>query len=132
LGLVEVSQDSLVVLLNNIFWDSLHAENFYVKTNAVGEGVVDGSEILLVDLTHVDTQASCGIQSSATFFTLEVFGFLMIDENLEVVEIALAVVAPWSRKDFFDVGMMTLLLGHVGMETRGKKVAGSAGTGANK
>jgi hypothetical protein len=38
---------------------------------------------------------SSGIEASATAITFEVLGFLMRNKNLEIVEIALAVEAPW-------------------------------------
>lgn len=55
---------------------------------------------------------SCSAQSATASFALEVFGFLMIDENLQVIEIALTVVAPWSGEDLIQVGMVALLFGH--------------------
>ena len=41
------------------------------------------------------------------------FRFLVIDEDLEIVKVALTVVAPWSRQDLVNVWVITLLLGHV-------------------
>jgi len=38
----------------------------------------------------------------------------MIDQDLEIVKIALAVVAPWSRENFFNVGVIALLFCHFG------------------
>lgn len=37
----------------------------------------------------------------------------MVDQDFEVVEVPFAVVAPWPRKDLFEVGMTALLLRHV-------------------
>jgi hypothetical protein len=37
----------------------------------------------------------------------------MVDQDLKVVKIAFTVVAPGSSKDFFDVGVTTLLFRHV-------------------
>jgi hypothetical protein len=37
----------------------------------------------------------------------------MIDENLEIVEVALTVVAPRTRKDLVEVGMIALLFRHL-------------------
>lgn len=53
-----------------------------------------------------------GIQPSATSFALEVLRLLMIDKHFLVIEIALAVVAPWPAENLLDIGMTTLLLAH--------------------
>ncbi len=45
------------------------------------------------------------------------FGLLMVNQDFEVIKVAFAVVAPRSRQHLLDVGMMTLLLGH--LERRG-------------
>jgi hypothetical protein len=39
-------------------------------------------------------------------------GFLVVDEDLLVVEVALAVVAPRARENVLDGGVVALLLGH--------------------
>ena len=57
-------------------------------------------------------RTSCGIQPPAASFAFEVLCLLVINENLEIVKVTLAVIAPWSRKDFFHVGMTALLLRH--------------------
>ena len=57
--------------------------------------------------------ASCRIQSAAASVTLEVFGFLMGDENLQVIKVTLAVVAPRPSEDLLDVGVLSLALAHV-------------------
>lgn len=46
--------------------------------------------------TGAQSLTSSGVQPTTTSFALEVFGLLMVDEDFEVVKIALAVVAPWS------------------------------------
>jgi len=43
----------------------------------------------------------------------------MVDQDLEVVKVAFAVVTPWSRQDLFNVGVVTLLLGHVELSRMG-------------
>ena len=108
-----VGQDTLVVLLHNVFRNSFHAENLDIKTNSIRESIVNGGEVFFVDLAHMDTQATCCVQSPATSFTLEVLCLLVVDQNLEIVEVAFAVVAPGSREDLFDVRVMALLLRHV-------------------
>ena len=42
------------MLLRNLVRDAFHAEDFDVETCTVWEGIVDGGQILLVDLAHVD------------------------------------------------------------------------------
>lgn len=54
---MERSQNSLVVLLDNVLWDALHAKDFNIESCTIREGIIDGGEILLVDLTHVDAEA---------------------------------------------------------------------------
>lgn len=39
---------------------------------------------------------------------------LMVDQDLEIVEVALAVVTPWPRQYLFDIGVTSLLLRHDG------------------
>lgn len=36
----------------------------------------------------------------------------MVNEDLEVVEITFTIITPWSRQDFFDIWMASLLLRH--------------------
>lgn len=36
----------------------------------------------------------------------------MVDQNLQIVEVAFAIIAPWSRDDLFNVGMLSLGLPH--------------------
>lgn len=56
---------------------------------------------------------SCSVQSSPTSFTLEVLRFLMVDQDFLVIEITLAVVAPWPAQDLFHIRLSTLLLAHL-------------------
>lgn len=53
------------------------------------------------------------IQSAAASVTLEVFGLLMGDENLQIIKVTLAVVTPRSSEDLLDVGILSLALAHV-------------------
>lgn len=39
--------------------------------------------------------------------------FLMVDQDLQIIKVTLTIVAPWPRKDLFDVWVVALLLGHV-------------------
>ena len=53
-----------------------------------------------------------GIQSSTTPFTLKVLRLLVINKHFLVIEIALAIVAPWPAENLFDIGMTALLFAH--------------------
>jgi hypothetical protein len=97
LSLVEVGQDALVVSLDNVFGDAFHAEDLNIETLAIRERIVDGSQVLFVDLAHMyaqtwqglsanntcstsDSQLTSGrVQSTPASLALEVFRFLMID-----------------------------------------------------
>jgi hypothetical protein len=60
--------------------------------------------------------ASRGIQPPRAALALEVLSFLMVNENLQVIEIAFAVVAPWSCDEVLNLGILSsLLLSHVGV-----------------
>jgi hypothetical protein len=64
-------------------------------------------------LDHVrQSPTSCGVESSAASVAFEVFRLLMINQYFLVVEISLAVVAPWPAENLVDVWMTTLLLAH--------------------
>ena len=112
LRLMVICQDSLVVLVDNILRYAFHAKDLDVQTCSIRKSIVNGSEVFLVDLAHVDAEASCGIQSSTTSFAFEMLCLLMRYENLKVIEIALAVVTPWSRKNLLYIRMTALLPGH--------------------
>jgi len=94
--------------LDYLSWDALHAEDFDGDIVAVWQGILDGLQLLLVHLVHVHRQAADRIEATVTALTFEVLGSLVRDEDLEVVEVALAVVAPWSLKHFVDVRCATL------------------------
>ena len=111
---MEVLQDALCMCLNNVLGYSFHAEDLDVEACAIREGIIDCTQILLMNLAHVHAEAACGVEPPAASLTFEVLCLLMIYEDLEIVEVALAVVAPRSRKDFFDVGVVALLLRHDG------------------
>ena len=52
------------------------------------------------------------VEPSATSLALEVFGFLVVDKDLEIVKVPFAVIAPWSRKNLLDIGMLSLSFAH--------------------
>lgn len=54
------------------------------------------------------------VQSPTASFTLEVFRLLVVEENFEVVKVALAIVTPRARENFLNGGRASFLLRHVG------------------
>lgn len=55
--------------------------------------------------------ASC-VEASRAAIAFEMLCLLVVDKDLEVVEVALAVVAPWALEEVLDFGVLTLLFGH--------------------
>jgi hypothetical protein len=118
LGLVKIRQDALIMLLNNVFGDSFHAEDFNVEAGSVWQGIVDGSQVFLVYLAHVHAETPCSVQSAPASFTFEVLCFLVVDQDLEIVKVALTVVAPRACEDLFEIGVVALLLRHLEVRSR--------------
>lgn len=56
--------------------------------------------------------SSC-IQTTPASVAFEMLCLLVIDEDLEVVEVTFAIIAPWSRQDFFHIRMASFLLRHL-------------------
>lgn len=122
---------ALVVRLNHVLGDAFHSEDFIFQTGAAWDGILDLGERFLVDLCHVHVQAwllsaaslgkllswraltTCSIQPPATSVALEVLCLLVIDENLQIIKVALTVVAPRTLKDLVHIGVMPLLLAHL-------------------
>lgn len=65
-----------------------------------------------MNLRHMDRQPACRVQAPAASFALEVFCFLVVDQNLEIIEIALAIITPRSGELLLNVGMASLFLTH--------------------
>ena len=57
-------------------------------------------------------RTACRIQPPRASLTLEVLGLLVIDQNFEIVKVALAVIAPRPGKSLFDVRVLALRLTH--------------------
>jgi hypothetical protein len=57
-------------------------------------------------------RTSCCVQPPATAVALEVLGLLMRDEELQILKVSLAVVAPRARQELLHVGLLSLLLPH--------------------
>ena len=55
--------------------------------------------------------ASC-VEPPPTSLALEMLRFLVVDEDLQIIEVALTVIAPRPRKDFFKIWMLSLGLAH--------------------
>jgi len=129
-------RDLLIVLVDYFSRDTFHAEDFNLETLTAGVGVLHMREVFLVHLVHVHRETwtmvismyvrrkreaveigvrtSSRVQSSPTTVAFEMFGFLVRDENLQVVKVALAVVAPWSLELLVQVWVSLALLRHGG------------------
>ena len=64
------------------------------------------------DLVLVDRPTSSCVQSPPTSIALEMFGFLVRDQNLQIIEVALAIVTPRAAENFFEIRMTALFLTH--------------------
>lgn len=129
---MEVGKNTLVVLLHDVFRDPLHSEYLNVEACAVGEGVVDSRQVFLVNLAQMHAQPSCCVESAPASFAFEMFCLLVIDEDLEVVEVALTVVTPRPRQDLFDVRVVSLFLGHLGRRIEGRALVVCASTAIDR
>lgn len=58
--------------------------------------------------------SSC-VESPSTALALEVLVSLMVDEDLEIVKVALTIVAPRPLKQLLQAGMPLLVLRHDGL-----------------
>lgn len=56
LGCVEVLDDALVMLLDDVLRDALHAEDLDVESLPVSQSILDAGQIFLVDLVHVNRE----------------------------------------------------------------------------
>lgn len=72
-------------------------------------------------------RTSSGVQATATFLTFEVLRFLVGYEDLEVVEVALAVVAPWSLELLVEVWVSLPLFRHCGRGALVEATVGAVG-----
>lgn len=52
------------------------------------------------------------IESPPTSLALEMLRFLVIDQDLQIIEVALTIVTPGSRNDLLNVWMLSLWLAH--------------------
>ena len=75
-------------------------------------------------------RTSGGVQATTAFLTLEVLRFLVGYEDLEVVEVALAVVAPWSLELLVEVWVSLPLFRHCGRGALVKATVGVVGLGS--
>ena len=65
-----------------------------------------------IEMAERGLRTACRVQPPRASLTLEVLGLLVIDENLEVVKVALAIIAPRSGKSLFNVRMLALCFAH--------------------
>ena len=66
-----------------------------------------------MNLLYVNRQTTCGVESTGALITFEVFGLLVGNENLQVVEVSLAVEAPRSLELLVEVAELLRELGDV-------------------
>jgi hypothetical protein len=127
--LEELVEDALPVRVEELVWDAHHAEDFGLNVLATFDGVVDGSEGLLVNLLQVNLQTTSGVEAAIAVVTLEVLCFLVRDEDFLVVKVALAVVAPRARDEVLDIGTVALFLVHHGCGGGGVRCGWGGGGG---
>ena len=108
--LVEFVLDALPVRGNELVGNARHAKDFRLDVLAAIDGVFDDGESRLVHLLQVDLQATGGVKAAIAVVALVVLGLLVRNEDLEVVKVALAVVAPWARENILEVGLVALFL----------------------
>jgi hypothetical protein len=60
----------------------------------------------------VHEEAASSVKAPVAMVALEMLGLLVVDEDLLVVEVALAVVAPGAGENVLDGGVVALLFGH--------------------
>lgn len=121
LGLVEVLDDAVAVLLEDLVRDALHAKDLNVEALSVRQRVFDLIKRLFVDLVQMhgetwqrreqsarsrhaewlgEMRTSRGVQSAAASVAFEVFGLLMRDEELQIFKVALA----WESVSLVSLG----------------------------
>ena len=59
-----------------------------------------------------DQLTASRVKSPPTSLALEMLCLLMIDQDLQIIEVALTIVTPGSRNDLLDVWMLSLWLAH--------------------
>ena len=119
------------MLLNDVLGNAFHAKYFDIETSAVGKRIIDRREGLFVDLAHVNRETyvlmlarnarertvepltSGSIEPSSASFTFEMLCLLMIDQDLLIIEIPFAIVAPWPTQYFIHPWMIALLPAHL-------------------
>lgn len=62
-SLVVVGQNALGVLLSDLIWNTLHSEYLDIEAGSVRKGIIDRSQVLFVDLTHMDTE-TCDVSEA--------------------------------------------------------------------
>ena len=60
----------------------------------------------------IDQLTAGRVESPPTSLALEMLRFLMIDQDLQIIEVALAIVTPGPCNDFLNVWMLSLWLAH--------------------
>jgi hypothetical protein len=88
-----------LVVFHVLLRDPFHSVDLDLYVSAGRDRVRDFVDRLLVDLHAVDGQTRPRVQLFVTDMALEVLRLLMLDQNLLVVELAIAVPEQVERKD---------------------------------
>jgi hypothetical protein len=94
LHLLKSYGNTLNVSLHDVGRDAFDAEDLDVNTATAFDRVFDFGELKLVDLAHVDGEAADCLQATVAGIALEVTGFLVRAEDLDIVKVTFTVVAP--------------------------------------
>ena len=74
-------------------WNAFHPVDFYLDVAPIGQRVGHFVDGVFVDLHTVDRQARARIQLLVTNVTFEMLGLLVLDQNLLVVKLTVAIPA---------------------------------------
>ena len=81
------------VFLDVGVWNAFHPVDLYLDVAPIGQRVGHFVDGVFVDLHTVDRQARARIQLLVTNVTFEMLGLLVLDQNLLVVKLTVAIPA---------------------------------------
>lgn len=110
---VVLLSEALIVVLDDVLRNAFHGEDLDIDVLTVGEGILDELEGFFVNLTHVNAQTSGRVQATITHAASKMLGLLMLDEDLEIIKVAFAVIAERTGEDVLDAWVLALSFGHV-------------------
>lgn len=77
--------------------NAFHAIHFDFNRLSIGQSIRNLINILLMDLHAVNGEARTGIELLVAQRAFEMFRLLVLNEDLLVIEVAIAIPAPWLR-----------------------------------